>query len=144
MFDKILVVCVGNICRSPTAEKLLQRYLPEKKISSAGIGALVGHAAEPLAVKTAAARLLSLEGHIARQLTGQLCRDNDLILVMERRHVEAVSKLAPEVRGKIMLFGHWNGSIDIPDPYKKSAEAFESVYRLLDDAAHNWANTLNS
>ncbi len=42
MFNNILVVCVGNICRSPTAERLLQRYHPELKVESAGLGALVG------------------------------------------------------------------------------------------------------
>ena len=41
MFNNILVVCVGNICRSPTAERLLQRYHPELKVESAGLGALV-------------------------------------------------------------------------------------------------------
>ena len=42
MFNSILVVCVGNICRSPTGERLLQQLLPEKEITSAGVGALVG------------------------------------------------------------------------------------------------------
>ncbi|STL53119.1 protein-tyrosine-phosphatase [Escherichia coli] len=47
MFNNILVVCVGNICRSPTAERLLQRYHPELKVESAGLGALVGKGADP-------------------------------------------------------------------------------------------------
>ncbi len=144
MFNKILVVCFGNICRSPTAERLLQKYLPEKEITSAGIGALVGQSADIQAIKTAKKESLSLEGHLARQLTAGLCRENDLILVMEKRQMEFISDLVPEARGKIMLFGHWNGKKEIPDPYKKSTEAFESVYRLLDEAAHKWANAINS
>lgn len=48
MFNNILVVCVGNICRSPTAERLLQRYHPELKVESAGLGALVGKGADLL------------------------------------------------------------------------------------------------
>ncbi|MBG0943674.1 protein tyrosine phosphatase, partial [Escherichia coli] len=50
MFNNILVVCVGNICRSPTAERLLQRYHPELKVESAGLGALVGKGADPTAI----------------------------------------------------------------------------------------------
>ena len=54
MFNNILVVCVGNICRSPTAERLLQRYHPELKVESAGLGALVGKGADPTAISIAA------------------------------------------------------------------------------------------
>lgn len=59
MFNNILVVCVGNICRSPTAERLLQRYHPELKVESAGLGALVGKGADPTAISVAAEHQLS-------------------------------------------------------------------------------------
>lgn len=100
MFDSILVVCVGNICRSPTAERLLQNSLPERKISSAGLAAVVGHGADATALLVAKSNGLSLDGHHARQLTRELCREQSLILVMEKSHIEAVTRLAPEVRGK--------------------------------------------
>lgn len=61
MFDSILVVCVGNICRSPTGERLLKRHLPEKEIASAGIGALVGKTADKSAISIAEKHQLSLE-----------------------------------------------------------------------------------
>lgn len=80
MFNNILVVCVGNICRSPTAERLLQRYHPELKVESAGLGALVGKGADPTAISVAAEHQLSLEGHCARQISRSLCRNYDLIL----------------------------------------------------------------
>lgn len=48
MFDSILIVCTGNICRSPIGERLLRRALPNKKIDSAGVGALIDHAADAL------------------------------------------------------------------------------------------------
>ena len=51
MFDSVLVVCTGNICRSPMGERILQSLLPEKIIKSAGVGALVGHPADPLALQ---------------------------------------------------------------------------------------------
>lgn len=51
--------------------------------------------------------------------------------------------MAPEVRGKTMLFAHWLGQSEVPDPYKKSQEAFEFVYNLLAEAAQKWAQALN-
>ncbi|QCR35724.1 protein tyrosine phosphatase [Nissabacter sp. SGAir0207] len=144
MFNSILVVCVGNICRSPTGERLLRKYTDNTIIQSAGLSALVGKPADEQASQVAEEHGLRLEGHSARQLTAAMCREFDLILVMERRHIDAVTNLAPEVRGKTMLFGHWDQQRDIPDPYRKSREAFESVYRLLDDAAQKWAKALTS
>ncbi|MDW5501020.1 low molecular weight phosphotyrosine protein phosphatase [Pseudomonas lundensis] len=143
MFDSILVVCVGNICRSPTAERLLKQHLPEKEIASAGISALVGKPADKSAIAIAQKHHLSLDQHEARQLTKEMCREYSLILVMEKGHIDAVCRLVPEVRGKTMLFAHWLGQKEVPDPYKKSAEAFEFVYRLLDDAAQKWVQALN-
>lgn len=84
MFNKILVVCVGNICRSPTAERLLKQYHPQITVESAGLGALVGKGADAAAMSVAAGHQLSLEGHCARQVTGRLCRDYDLITAMEK------------------------------------------------------------
>ena len=63
MFDSILVVCTGNICRSPIAERFLRHALPGMKIDSAGTGALIGHEADESAVKIAALHGLSLDGH---------------------------------------------------------------------------------
>ncbi|QFH72166.1 low molecular weight protein-tyrosine-phosphatase Wzb [Enterobacter sp. E76] len=142
MFNKILVVCVGNICRSPTAERLLRHYLPELTVASAGLGALVGKGADERAGQVAATHALSLEGHSARQVTGAMCRDYDLILAMEKRHIARLCDMAPEMRGKVMLFGHWDEAREIPDPYRKSAEAFEAVYTMLDDSARRWAQAL--
>ena len=62
MFNKILVVCVGTICRSPTAERLLRSHLPSLTVESAGLGALVGKAADERAASVAAEHAISLEG----------------------------------------------------------------------------------
>lgn len=144
MFNKILVVCVGNICRSPTAERLLKSYQPNLIVESAGLGALVGKGADEHATSVAQAHNLSLDGHVARQVSGRMCRDYDLILAMEKRHIHALCELAPEMRGKVMLFGHWDGEREIPDPYRKSREAFEAVYTLLDQSAQQWAQALKA
>ncbi|NCG54149.1 protein tyrosine phosphatase [Serratia fonticola] len=142
MFNSILVVCVGNICRSPTGERLLKEALPSKKVSSAGIGALVGKPADAMATEVASQHALSLEGHLAQQLTGTMCREYDLILVMEKGHIDAVCHFAPEVRGKTMLYGHWLEQKEVPDPYRKSREAFEFVYDLLSEASQKWVQAL--
>ncbi|WP_027697958.1 phosphotyrosine protein phosphatase [Vibrio litoralis] len=142
MFEKILVVCVGNICRSPTGERLLQQHLPNKHIESAGIGTeksgLTGKAADKTANELALLHGIDLSGHQAKQLTPTLCQNYDLILVMEKGHIEAVCKIAPEARGKTMLFGHWMNQTDIPDPYMKSREAFEHAYTLLEKSTLAW------
>ena len=69
-------------------------------------------------------------------------RDADLILVMEQQHIEAVTRIAPEVRGKTMLYGHWLKR-DIPDPYRQSREAFEFTFDLIAEATQAWAQRLN-
>ena len=61
---------------------------------------------------------------------------------MEQQQLEQVSRIAPEARGKTMLLGHWLGGKEIPDPYKKSDEAFESVFQLINRACNEWAAKL--
>jgi protein-tyrosine-phosphatase len=142
MFDSILIVCTGNICRSPIGERYLRKLLPDKKIDSAGTGALIGYAADESAIKIASKNNMSLEGHKGTQFTVALGRQYDLILVMERTHLEQISRMAPEVRGKTMLFGHWLDQKEIPDPYRKSEEAFASVYQLIEQAGQRWVENL--
>lgn len=144
MFDSILVVCTGNICRSPIGERYLQKLLPDKKIASAGVGALKNHDADENAVNIALKHDLSLDGHKGKQFTASLARQFDLILAMEKSHIEQISRIAPEVRGKTMLFGQWIGMRDIPDPYQKSEEAFTSVYDLIEQASKRWAEKLGA
>ena len=143
MIKSVLVVCVGNICRSPTGERLFKRALPDLDVRSAGLGALVGHAADRMASGVAAAQGLLLEGHQAQQLTAEMCRQADLILVMEKRHIEQVNRIDPAARGKTMLLGHWLNQKEIADPYRKSREAFEEIYGLLENATQKWVNVLS-
>lgn len=144
MFDSILVVCTGNICRSPIGERFLRRMLPDKKIDSAGTGALINQRADINAVKIAEEHGLSLEGHKGRQFTASLGRQYDLILVMEKTHIEHIGRIAPESRGKTMLFGQWLDQREIPDPYRKSEEAFSLVYQLIEQAGLRWVEKLNA
>ena len=143
MFNSILVVCTGNICRSPIGERLLRKALPEKKIDSAGTGALEGHEADASAIAIANKHSLSLDEHKGKQFTSKLSRQYDLILVMDKSHLEQIGRIAPEARGKTMLFGHWINQREIPDPYRKSDEAFASVYDLIEQASKSWAEKLS-
>lgn len=143
MFNKILVVCVGNVCRSPTAERMLRKLLSNKVVDSAGIAALIGKPANNKASEIAKQNSLSLENHSARQLSAEMCNNYDLILVMEKGHIDAVCQIAPQVRGKTMLLSHWQDGADIPDPYKHSNEMYQHVYQLLDSATKSWVQMLS-
>ena len=139
MFDHILVLCTGNICRSPVAEALLRAALPGKVVASAGLGALVGHKADATAAELASQAGLDLSEHRARQVSGDMLRQADLILVMSQGQRAQVRAIAPTVAGKTMLLSHWlPGQPDIPDPYKKSKQAFDHVHHMLQNAAHAW------
>lgn len=143
MFQRILVVCTGNICRSPVAAALLANALPNRQVESAGLGALVDHGVEPTARALGEAEGLDLAGHQARQLSVEMLRSADLVLVMSEGQRRAVGELAPEALGKTMCLGRWlGGGRDIPDPYRKSPEAFEHVHQLLKDATGAWAARL--
>jgi protein-tyrosine phosphatase len=140
MFDSLLVVCAGNICRSPTAEYLLKEKLAGKKISvsSAGLTALQGKPADSTAKEVAQEHGINMDAHQCRQLSSKLVAQNSIILVMEQRHLDDLHSLYPEARGKIFLLGKWIGDKEIPDPYRKSIEAYEHVYTLIDSACSAW------
>jgi protein-tyrosine phosphatase len=147
MFNNILVVCAGNICRSPTGEYLLKDKLKDKgdshiKVSSAGLTALVGNSAEATATSIALSNNIDMSPHQGRQLNSTLITENDLILVMEERHLTDLLGKYPQARGKTFLLGKWIDNTEIPDPYRQSHEAFEHVYQLVDKACSSWTKYL--
>lgn len=144
MISSVLVVCVGNICRSPVAERLLAQYCPELRVESAGIAALVGNAASRDSAEVAAQYGVSVEGHVARQFSREIAAGFDLILVLEKGHMKAVSQQAPEVTGKTMLLGQWMDKSDIADPYRKSRDFHENTFRQLQKACEGWAARLEA
>lgn len=146
MFSSVLVVCVGNICRSPVGERLLQAKLSSLgvtlRVTSAGVAALVGHAADEMAAEVARTHGLSLDGHSARQFTHALGLEHDLILTMEPRHRREILKAAPDLSGRVMLFDHWTGANGIADPYQRSRQFHAEVFDLIDTAATSWTSRL--
>ena len=144
MFNSILIVCAGNICRSPTGEYLLKDKLTDSriKVSSAGLTALVGNGAEATATSIALTNNIDMSAHKGRQLSSTLIAENDLILVMEERHLTDLLGKYPQARGKTFLLGKWIEDTEIPDPYRQSHEAFEHVYQLIDKACTAWTKYL--
>jgi len=142
MFDKILCVCIGNICRSPSAERILQEKLPNKQITSAGLGAVVGNGIEPNAAKVLNDHNYNSNEHAARQIDDQIINNVDLVLVMETTHQQKLMAKYPAASGKIMLLGKWNNNEQIPDPYKKSVDAFEQSFKQIENNCQFWADKL--
>lgn len=144
MFGPVLVVCVGNICRSPLGERALKALLPGLEVGSAGLAALVGHAADETAARVAAERGLSLEGHVARQLTAELGAAHGLILAMEPGHRAEIMRRFPQLSGRTLLFDQWSGGRGIADPYRRP-EAFHRETRdLILGSAGTWAKRLKA
>lgn len=142
MFKNIMIVCVGNICRSPMAEALLQHEQPELNVFSSGIGALVGKPADPMAISLMAEKGIDLSKHCAQQINSPLVSKADLILTMEQKHVNAIQSKFPESRGKVHLIGKWNDNQEVPDPYKKDKNAFISSLSLIESGLENWRKKL--
>lgn len=139
MFERILIVCVGNICRSPTAEYVLRHRLGDRvAVGSAGLGAMTGHPIDPTALALLHEHGIDGDAHRARQLDARLLRESDLVLAMERSHVDAIRRIAPEASGKVFMMDRWLGGEGVPDPYRQRRPAFEHVYQLIDESVNSW------
>lgn len=143
MFNSILVVCTGNICRSPMAEALLASLVGDGvSVTSAGVSALVGHPAEEHARAVCAAAGLNIGAHRARQAGPVLLKAADLILALDSSHVTGVCQLLPSVRGKTFLLGHWLTEKEIKDPYQQGRAAFEHAFSHIEAGVASWLTRL--
>ncbi len=134
MLERVLMVCTGNVCRSPMAEALLRARFAARgrgSVSSAGLSALVGRPAEPLAVELLAERGIDLSAHRARQLTPDMVAAAELVVVMEAAQQHELERLAPAARGRVHRLGRFGG-FDVPDPFRLPRRAFEGALALIE------------
>lgn len=145
MFSRILVLCVGNICRSPIAEYLLraqaQRLGQQVEVASAGLGALVGHEADALAQEVAAGHGLDLSPHRARQVTESQLKSHDLVLVMEQWQLKEIETAHAFAKGRVHLLGKWN-DMEIADPYRQPRAEFERAWEQIEQCVELWSGKL--
>ncbi|WP_301101562.1 low molecular weight protein-tyrosine-phosphatase [Propionivibrio sp.] len=142
---KVLFVCMGNICRSPTAEGVFRRKLQEKKledkvdVASAGThGYHVGEAPDQRTQRAAARRGYDLSGIRARKIAPQDIDYFDLILAMDRNSLEALRLVCPSERSdRLGLFMDYSKNFDddeVPDPYYGLGQGFDLVLDMVEDA----------
>lgn len=143
--ESILIVCVGNICRSPMGEylfrKMSQESGEETRVSSAGLGALTGHGADALAIEVMREHGVNVSEHRARQLDEALVKNNELILVMEVWQKNKIEQLYPFSKGRVHLLGKWD-EIEISDPYKMSKTHFIDAYEDIKQSCQQWCEKL--
>lgn len=145
MIRNILVICTGNICRSPMAEGLLRSSTgrgAEFAVSSAGVAALVGEPPADEALAVMRSRGIDISACRARQCDDKLLAQADLVLAMEEMQRKWVHYQHPQTRGKVFLMGHWRKSEAVPDPYGQSREQFEKVLLQLDQHIKDWLKVL--
>lgn len=141
-FDKILVVCVGNICRSPIAKALLAQQYPHKTIDSAGLSAMVGQGADANAFAVMKEISIDISDHIAKQIDEQLVMSADLVLTMSVNQSKWIEGRWPHCRGKTYRIGHWNDK-DIADPYQHDIALFETAKQDITTSLKLWADKIS-
>jgi len=145
---RILFVCLGNICRSPTAEAVMARLVAEAglsgeiEIASAGTGGWhVGNPPDPRATSAAAARGFAMQS-VARQVTADDFARFDLLLAMDRDNLRNLRRLAPDAASaqRVRLLREFDPAsagapdLDVPDPYYGETDGFDHVLDLVEAA----------
>jgi protein-tyrosine phosphatase len=145
---RVLFVCLGNICRSPTAEAVMARLVAQAglehaiELESAGTGAWhVGSPPDERAAAAAAARGIAMRG-AARQVTADDFGQFDLLLAMDADNLRNLRDLAPhaEAAAKVRMLREFDPasatavSLDVPDPYYGGEDGFDHVLDLVEAA----------
>ena len=106
-------------------------------VSSAGLGALVGHPPDTKACQLMMKKDIDISDYRACQLNKDMIRKADLILVMELAHKIAIERIEPSAKGKVFRVGEW-GEFDISDPYQQELSEFEKSLNLIEQGIARW------
>ncbi|MCP5349428.1 MAG: UDP-N-acetylmuramate dehydrogenase [Oceanospirillaceae bacterium] len=149
--QRILFVCLGNICRSPTAEAVLRgmalREGVQLVVDSAGTAAYhAGESPDPRTCSSAAQRGYDMQGQFARQVRVEDFRDFDFVFAMDRQNLLELQKLKAGQAGVnpelfLQVYGGM-GINEVPDPYYGGQWGFENVLDLLEDACARFLKAL--
>ena len=137
---RILCVCLGNICRSPTAQGVLKQVFPTAQIDSAGTGGWhIGDAPYGPAIAAAGRRGYDLSAQRARQVSPADFTRFDLILAMDDQNLADLKAMAPpNTTARLAKMCDPIGGEDVPDPYY--TRDFEGALDLIEEAARGWAD----
>lgn len=147
---KILMVCLGNICRSPLAEGILKSKLPKEKfiIDSAATSSWhIGRSPDERSIGVAKKNKLDISDQKGRQFSTSDFDTFDYIYVMDNSNYDDIVSLClkPEHKGKVQLLLNElfpNENVDVPDPYYGLANGFDAVYKMIDEACDEIAKKL--
>lgn len=141
MFKNVLVLCLGNICRSPIAEYLLRDFAKKNNldlnIDSAGLTAMVGWPAHEYSIQIMQEHNIDLTAHRAKQVETQHVIQADLILVMDDIQRQMLARDFSHSSGKTFRIGEFT-KVDIPDPYGEAFPAFQNAFKLISESLEPW------
>lgn len=150
---RVLFVCLGNLCRSPTAEVVFRHYVHcaglthRIEIDSAGTHSQAGRSPDKRAQLVAERRGYPLKRNRTRQISERDFEEFDYILAMDKSNLAVLQSFCPEEQqhrmGLLMDYAtRHHGKTEVPDPYFRGPESFETVLDMIEDAAEGLLNHL--
>ena len=150
---RVLFVCLGNICRSPTAQAIFEKRIVEHgledffRIDSCGTGSWhIGKMPDSRAMEAAAKRGYSLNHIRARKMQIKDFDDFDYFVAMDRENLKEIERLCPEkFRGNVVLFSSFiknSKLVDVPDPYYGGERGFDEVIDMIELGSSDFLKTI--